>query len=118
MCESVCVCVIVCGSVSVCLCVCVCMSVCVCVCRSFSVSVSVSTFHSLFVCGLEEGRLVHITGSNDKGSETFPNKKFPVRFSRKSISSWERRSRAPTDYDTLDMTFQSWWYCLNSHEVR
>ena len=62
-----------------------------------------STFHSAFtlsICGLEKGTLVHISESDDTGSETLPNKKFPVRFSRKSISSWERRSRAPTDYDT------------------
>ena len=26
---------------------------------------------------------------------------FPVKISRKSVSSWERRSRAPCDYDTL-----------------
>ena len=42
-------------------------------------------------------------------------KKFPVRFSWKISSSWERRSRAPRDYDSLPTPI---WECTLLHELR
>ena len=42
-------------------------------------------------------------GEKDRKKICKCQEKFPVRFSRKSISSWERRSRAPRENDTLHL---------------
>ena len=100
-----------CLSVSVC--VCECVSMCLCVCLYVWVSVSLSicivflyslikvdTFLFMSVCisVFSAWKVKKIYKCQDL---EMSQENFPVRFSRKSISFWERRSRAPRDYDSL-----------------